>query len=67
MPSPANVESVPVQHPTVGPHIRMERDVDGVDRGRQRAVGVGLADARVGPHRSGNRGVAGKVREQSGV
>jgi uncharacterized protein len=45
----------------------VEGDVDGVDRGRQRAVRLALADAGVRPQRGGDRRVSGELSEQSGV
>ena len=58
---------VVVQHPSVGADVGVERDGDGVDGRRQRAMCLRLTDARVRAQRGGDGHVAGELSEQSGV
>jgi hypothetical protein len=56
-----------VQHPAVGTDLAMEREGDGVDRRRERAVGLVLADPLVRPERRRDRKVPGELRQHPGV
>ena len=58
---------VVVPHPLVGVDVGVQRQADGVDRRRQRAVGLVLADPGVGAKRGGDREVAGELRQQARV